>query len=245
MKQIEITTAQKVTIQYELATLRDRILAYIVDMIILVITLILLGILVSLVAYESSEMMTILYVMVLAPVFLLYTLVFELVMNGRTPGKKALGIKVVKLTGGIPSFDDLLVRWVFRWLDIYTGLGAIAALLISAGDKSQRLGGLLSNTAVIKFKSSYGVRLSDIERMYESFEQYEPIYPGVTAFTDDEMLLVKKLLKRNSFKSNDAHTNLVQDTAAAIGRKLAIEDIPRNKVSFLQQVLRDYVMLTR
>ena len=56
MKTITITTAQKVNIDFELATLLDRILAFVIDM---VIYFILLGILVALlqafVSYDSDN----------------------------------------------------------------------------------------------------------------------------------------------------------------------------------------------
>ncbi len=248
MKKIEITTAQKVTIQYELASLRDRILAFFVDMIILgigllVIYLILISI--TLGGAGGYELLDMLFWIIMLPIFLLYTLVSELITNGKTLGKKALGLKVVKLNGGTPAADDFLVRWVFRWIDIWTSFGAVAALLISSGDKSQRIGGLLSNTAVVKLRGGFHIRLDDLERMFHATDDYEPRFPQVTMFNDGDMLAVKELISRYSRYPNQAQFNLMEQTVISIAKKLDLEETPKNKVGFLQRVLKDYVMLTR
>ena len=45
MRTIDITTTQKVTIEYELASLRDRIIAYLMDQLILIACLLVLWLL--------------------------------------------------------------------------------------------------------------------------------------------------------------------------------------------------------
>jgi uncharacterized RDD family membrane protein YckC len=244
MKKIEITTAQKVTIQYELASLRDRILAFTVDAIIWSAALLILFFINTALALDNPELYMTLNIMLLVPVFVFYTLAFEVLMHGQTPGKKALGLKVVRLNGKIPSFDDFLVRWVFRWIDIYTSFGAIAALLVSAGDKSQRLGGLLSNTAVVKLKSGYHIRLKDLESMFAS-EDYTPAYPQVTQFNDEDMLAVKELIRRYLSYPNAAHRKLVLEIADILGKRMALPPLERDRLAFLKAVVKDYVMLTR
>ena len=244
MRRIEITTAQKVTIQYELAALKDRILAYAVDMVVLFSVIFVLFFIISAAAFTNDELYTILLLLILAPIFIFYTLVSELLMKGQTLGKRAMGLKVVKLNGSIPSLDDFLVRWVFRWIDIYTSFGAIAALLISAGDKSQRVGGLLSNTAVVKLKGGYNIKLADLESMFKG-EDYEAQYPNVTLFNDEDMLALKDLIKRYNQFPNTAHRQLVVDTAETLRQRLDLKKEPRNRLEFLRAVLKDYVMLTR
>ena len=86
MKQIEITTAQKVTIQYELAGLKDRIFAYFVDMVILGTILGLLFFVIDNITLYNYELFIVLRNFILVPVFLFYTLFSEWLMNGRTLG---------------------------------------------------------------------------------------------------------------------------------------------------------------
>ena len=248
MKKIEITTAQKVIIQYELASLRDRVIAFVIDSVILWTTVgILFGIITvaTLGSSLNAELLQTLIWLILAPIVVFYTLVSELISNGKTLGKRIIGLKVVKLNGGLPTADDFLIRWVFRGIDIYTSFGALAALLVSSSDKSQRLGGLLSNTAVIKLKGDFNIRLEDLEKMFESSNDYEANYPEVTMFTDKDMLALKELMKRYQSNPNDAHTKLLQRSAKSLANKLSLEKTPANQMAFLQSVLKDYVMLTR
>jgi uncharacterized RDD family membrane protein YckC len=247
MKKIEISTAQNVIIQYELATLRDRILAFSIDSLVLWTALSFLFFLVWTFAlrYLTAEHANIITTLLLSPIFIFYTLVSEVITNGRTLGKIAMGLKVLKVNGGVPKLGDYVMRWVFRSIDIYTSLGAIAALMISSSDKSQRLGDLLSNTAVVKLKEDYNIRLDDLEKMFESTQQYQPSFPGVVQFNDDEMLAIKELVNRYQTHPNKSITALLEEVTLQIAAKLSLEKTPVNKIGFLQSILKDYVMLTR
>ncbi len=248
MKKIEITTAQKVIIQYELASLKDRFFAFLIDVLIWGIGLSVIWsvIMAIIIGYENfNELSETLAFLILVPIFLFYTLVSEIISNGRTLGKKIMGLKVMKLNGGLPTIDDYLMRWVFRCIDIYTSFGAVAALLVSSSDKAQRLGGLLSNTAVIKLKSGFNIKLDDLEKMFEASDSYEAIYPEVVQFNDTEMLVLKELMKRYTTKPNRAHTKLLNETSNQLALKLGMSKTPMDKMDFLQSVLKDYVMLTR
>lgn len=248
MKKIEVTTAQKVIIQYELASLRDRILAFLLDSLIMWSTIGLVAFIITQIALvwlNNIDLLRVLQSTVLSFIFLFYTLASEMITNGKTLGKMIMGLKVVKLNGGIPSADDYLMRWIFRWIDIYTSFGAVSALLISSGDKSQRLGGLLSNTAVVRLRGDYKIQLEDLESMFARTDEYEPKYPNVVQFTDLDMLNIKELMKRYVRKPNAAHKKLMNDTVNKLVEVLQLEQRPKHNMQFLQSVLKDYVILTR
>ncbi|MEZ5022689.1 MAG: hypothetical protein R2728_05395 [Chitinophagales bacterium] len=108
------------------------------------------------------------------------------------------------------------------------------------------MGGLLSNTAVIKLKGDLTSGLGRFGKMFESSTEYEATnYPEVTMFTDKDMLALKELMKRYQTNPNEAHTKLLQRSAKSLANKLSLEKTPANQMAFLQSVLKDYVMLTR
>jgi uncharacterized RDD family membrane protein YckC len=147
MKTIEITTAQKVTIQYELASVGNRIAAFIVDLMVLYgMVLLLTAVFVNLLG--GASLFNYFIFLVLVPIMLFYTLMSEILLDGQTLGKRAVGLKVVKLNGDPASAFDYLIRWAFRFTDIWMSAGSVAALLISSSLYSQRLGCLLSGTTV-------------------------------------------------------------------------------------------------
>src|SRR6185295_722864 len=133
---IEITTTQNVTIEYELADTLNRILAFVVDFVIIIVSLFFLNLLASLFSISGPYFSW----FVILPFFLFYSLISEIAADGQSWGKKAMGICVVKINGTKCSAGDYVIRWAFRLVDIYFSLGSIAALLIGSTERAQRLG---------------------------------------------------------------------------------------------------------
>jgi uncharacterized RDD family membrane protein YckC len=241
MRNIEINTAQNVTIQYELASLKDRILAFLLDSLILWGGLIILGIFFNLLlgtAYDYAVYL------ILVPTFLFYSILSEIIGNGQSIGKLALSIKVVKLTGKEPSLGDYMMRWVFRFIDIYMSLGSIASLLVSSSAKGQRMGDMLANTAIIKAKPTMLMTLNDLMSI-STIDTYTPQYPSIKSMHEEDMLLVKTVIERARKHPNDAHMEALDMMVKYMMEQLGITKIPANKSEFLRTLLRDYIVLTR
>lgn len=241
MRNIEINTAQNVTIQYELASLKDRILAFLLDSLILwggigILTLLLFAILGEAFAYAMY--------LIIIPIFLFYSLVSEIIGNGQSIGKLALSIKVVKLTGKEPSLGDYMMRWVFRFIDIYMSLGSIASLLVSSSAKGQRMGDMLANTAIIKSKPTMIMTLSDLMSI-STIDTYTPQYPAIKNMHEEDMLLVKTVIERVRKHPNPAHMEALDMMVKYMMEQLHITKAPANKPEFLRTLLRDYIVLTR
>jgi len=241
MKTIEINTAQQVTIQYELSNIGNRFLAYFIDAMIVTGVCIFLAILSSQAFYYRSEYAVLLTV---GPVVLFYSLLSEILMNGQTLGKRALGLKVIKLNGDAPTPHDYFMRWAFRAVDIFGSFGCIGTLLISSSPKSQRLGGILSGTTVIKVNSSRSFSLNDILRI-STTETYQPVYPQVISLSEEDMLFIKRVIERARQNNNDAHRNVVIKLAKHVAEILEIQSIPKNYILFLRTLIQDYIVLTR
>jgi len=145
MRRIEIITPQHVPIQYQLATVRERGLAFFLDFVILACCTLFLYLIIAFATSTGETTQTFAY-LIIVPFYTFYSIFFESLMNGQTPGKLAVKIHVIKLTGTDLSFSDYMLRWMFRWLDIWISFGSIAALLVSSSRKGQRLGDVLADT---------------------------------------------------------------------------------------------------
>lgn len=242
MKTTEINTAQKVTIQYELATLGNRIMSYFIDLLIMGGLMGALAILGGAADLFDGEM--VFFYVAILPIFLFYTLLSEILMDGQSLGKKAIGLKVVKLNGDAPSINDYTMRWMFRMVDIFLSLGSVAALLINASAKSQRIGGILSGTTVIRINSQRNFTLNDILKI-STIDTYEPQYPGIRRFNEQEMLFIKKVLERERRYSNTAHKKAVADLSRHVALQLDLTQIPKDRSKFLRTLINDYIVLTR
>jgi uncharacterized RDD family membrane protein YckC len=243
MKSIEIKTAQNVRLEYELASLRERLLAFLLDLLsmsllALVIAFVFLGML------KLTGTLEIITSIMIGSVFLFYSLAFEYFNNGQSVGKKVMKIQVIKITGEKASFYDYVGRWVFRILDIYFSLGAIASMLIASSSRAQRIGDIVSNTSVIRLESTIHLNLNDILKI-QSRETYQPIYMQAKQLAEEDVILIKSTIDRFKKYNNDAHGDAVIQLTARIKSILEIKDAAPDDVRFLQTVINDYIVLTR
>ena len=77
-----------------------------------------------------------------------YFVLFEMWMNGQTPGKRYMRIRVVQQEGGAISFQAVAIRNLLRMVD-FIGLYAVAGVSMFLTRKVQRLGDLAAGTVVI------------------------------------------------------------------------------------------------
>lgn len=243
MRTIDISTSQKVTISYEIASFTDRLLAYIIDALIIFGSILVLAIILRSGLFDISSENFVIFVG--APIFLFYNLVCEISMDGQTPGKRAMKLKIMKLDGSELSSSDILVRWVFRSVDIYLSLGSVCAMLISSSNYGQRLGGTLSHTAVIRLNPKVDFNLKDILSIYSS-DKYSPVYTSVTKLSEPDVILIKRTVDRYGKYPNDAHRNAVELLTKKLSVILDIsEPEEKSRINFLKTLIKDYVVLTR
>jgi hypothetical protein len=181
---------------------------------------------------------------VLLPIFLFYTLFSEVISGGQTLGKKALSLRVVKVNGQFASPLDYMIRWLFRWIDIWMSLFVIGSVLINSTQYGQRLGDILAGTTLIKFTKTSNINLPDILKI-DNQENYSPSYPQVTQLNDADMIIVKKTIFRQQVFRNKAHDALLTELARHLESELKIKNNSKNDKEFLQTLLKDYVVLTR
>ena len=128
MDNFQIETAQNVNIVQNVAGVGDRILAYLVDIIILGIYVIIMVILFS--WLDMSDEYNFIVGMTIGLPLFLYHLLFEMFWNGQSPGKYVMKLRVVKVDGSKPAFSNYLIRWLLRIIDVSLTSGALALVTI-------------------------------------------------------------------------------------------------------------------
>jgi uncharacterized RDD family membrane protein YckC len=243
MKNIEIITTQNVVLQYELATLQERIFAFVLDMVCLIFSFsILSAIVAGLFSFSSTAQgvaMAILMVL-----FCCYSLAFEFFNKGRSIGKMAMKIQVIKLAGGRATFSDYAARWMFRLLDIYFSFGGIASILVMSSAKSQRMGDIIANTAVVKTQPNINIDLAELLSIHRA-NKYVPKYQQAKKLQEQDALLIKTTLERYRKFKNDSHHQAIWQLSDKIQEVLGIDSVQEERPVFLQTILQDYVVLSR
>lgn len=243
MKSIEIKTAQNVKLEYELASLRERILALLLDLLSMGLLSAVLAF-ILLVLLKMSGTLGVVANIIIGSVFLFYTLAFEYFNNGQSIGKKVMKLQVIKITGEKATFYDYFGRWMFRILDIYFSLGAIASMLIASSSRAQRIGDIVANTSVIRLEASVYLGLNDILKI-QSRDTYQPVYAQAKQLAEEDVILIKNTIDRFKKYNNDAHVDAVVQLTARIKSILEIKDSTPDDVRFLQTIINDYIVLTR
>jgi uncharacterized RDD family membrane protein YckC len=243
MKNIEVKTTQNVVLEYELADLRDRIVAFLVDLMVM-------GAIIGLLAFvgyggfflEGTAGMV--YGIFLSTIFVFYSLALETLNHGQSVGKMLMKIKVMKINGSRASFSDYAARWVFRMIDIYFSFGGIASILVASSDKAQRIGDIVATTAVVKTLPKMDLKLQDILNL-KSRDSHAITYLQAKYLKEHEALLIKSTLDRFKSFPNNAHREAVVMLAEKLQKNFKTELEQKNAKQFLQTVLHDYVVLTR
>ena len=150
MEQFQIETAQNITINQNTSHLGERMLAYIIDTFIIVVYTILMFVFLASLDIDMGDQWAF-YLILSLPAFLYY-LLFETLMDGKTIGKGAMNLRVVKLDGSKPNFGNYFVRWALRIIDVGITSGGAAVLTILVRGKGQRIGDIAAGTTVISEK---------------------------------------------------------------------------------------------
>ncbi|GAA0893755.1 RDD family protein [Fulvivirga kasyanovii] len=241
MQKIEINTTQNVSIEFEAALLRDRILAFIIDFLIMGGASIILSIIISIAFTSAAEY---LYYLFIVPIIFFYSLAFETLNHGQSPGKRVMDLKVVKLNGAEPRSSDYVLRWAFRMIDIYLSFGVLAAIFIGSSNKNQRLGDMAAETTIIKIKPAKALRLNDIINI-NSIDNYKPVFPEVKKLSESNMLLIKNVIERYKAFPNQAHREAMRMLVSKVKEEINVDQGSSRDIDFLQTLIKDYVVLTR
>lgn len=246
MNKIAITTSQNVNINFAVASIGERMLAFAIDMLIKIMYLLFLYFIFfkifnfTEVTRNWEYLSVVAFVLIITLPFNCYTLVLESLMEGQTIGKKLVKIKVVKVDGYQAKFSDFLIRWFFRLIDVFISSGAVGVISIIVTKHNKRLGDLTSGTAVISLKNKVNIShtiLMDIE------EEYQPTFSQVLALSDDDMRIIKDHFKQATEKQNYP---LIQKLAKKIRETINVtynsKELPDKQ--FVETVIKDFNFYT-
>lgn len=128
-----------------------------------------------------------------AAIYFLYHPVVELVMRGRTPGKRIAGVRIVNLQGGTPSTLAVLVRNAFRLVDSLPALYAVGLCTTIINAQRARFGDLAAGTLLVHDGSSEAKALKQLGSL-----SLNPTLNAATVALGNDLLLRWKELQPDS-----------------------------------------------
>ncbi|APY09275.1 RDD family protein [Winogradskyella sp. J14-2] len=245
MVELQINTTQNVNINFVAASVGERILAYLIDLIIklayIVVTYqIFFNAFEINNALEGMDMWSIIAVILTfyLPV-IFYSLIFETFLDGQTIGKRIMKIKVVKIDGYQASIYDYLVRWFFRIIDLNMASGIVALITITTSKKSQRLGDMTAGTSVITLKNNINISHTILEELEDD---YVPTYPNVIKLSDNDARIIKETYTRA--KAARDYETLIKLREKII-EVIELKEYNQNDIQFIDTILKDYNYYTQ
>jgi uncharacterized RDD family membrane protein YckC len=154
-----MVTPEAVALEFRTANLGSRILAYLIDMVVVVAGIVAALFAVALLGQASDvvvpDWVALTIVLVLLPAWWLgYFIAFETLWRGRTLGKAALGLRVVTKEGAPVRFRHAAVRGLLGLVDFLILGGFLAVVFILFTRDNQRLGDLVAGTLVLRERSA-------------------------------------------------------------------------------------------
>lgn len=216
-------TGEAVAIRYELAGLGSRFLAVTVDMIaqfaIAIALIIAYAFAAPLIARSglgkaANAWLIALGVVAFFALFFGWFIIFETWWSGRTPGKRALGLRVVR-DGGFPiELGAAVIRNLVRIAEVALGFYLLSAISALISKENKRLGDLAAGTLVVRDRA-------DAPRDLDAYLA-RPARTD-TGLADADRVLIERFLARRPMLDHSARLRLAAQIANRIRPTLRAE----------------------
>ena len=213
---IQIRTPEGVSFSLPLAGPVTRFIAWLIDILLIGAAAGAFSQAVRVTGFLSIDAMFALEVLSYFVISVGYAIFFEWMWHGQTPGKRALGMRVLDAGGLRLQFSQIAVRNLLRFLDCLPILYLIggAAMLLSA--RSQRLGDLVANTIVIRQRrfAAPGLEALKLDQKFNSFLSMPHLAGRLRQQVSPELtqIALEALMRRGQF-SPDARLELFREIA--------------------------------
>ena len=234
MSEIIIETSHNVEINLNAASLSHRILAYFIDILLIIVYCIFFGIIFSIItSFGNQNWWTpvLIFVVFVLPL-LLYHLLMEFFNNGQSVGKMIVKIRVVKSDGSQPTLGNYLLRWILRPIDFFF-YGSVAILTIVFSKFHQRLGDMAAGTIVIRNKEK--VTLDELSK-YINDDSYVPVFQNANALSQMQINVIKDALAKYRTTGDPV---ILNDLTLKVKSKLNIES-SYPEYQFLYTIVKDF-----
>ncbi|MDP9016790.1 MAG: RDD family protein [Candidatus Eremiobacteraeota bacterium] len=235
---LAVRTPESIAFSYDLAGLGSRFLAMLLDLLAQVtITGLVIWALVAISGHSpppakltsAEEKLTqsiaiAIIIFMVFTIFFGYFIIFEAAWNGQTPGKRLIGIRVVR-DGGYPiDFMSSLIRNLVRTLEFGIGFYLLSAITSLASQENKRLGDYAAGTIV--------VRDSGIVAPTFPTQNSAPSIPA----SDEERALVARFIERRSALLPARRAELAQQIAAMFRPRLSADLAGLDDEKLIEQV---------
>lgn len=228
-----VVLPEAVELELESADLASRGVAMLVDLLIIAVLLI-VSLFASVAAAATLGQTAAVVVMSVLSFLVIigYFAIFETLLRGRTPGKAALGLRVVTVEGAPIGFRHAAIRGALQLVELVATVGGAAVVSILLTARAQRLGDLAAGTVVLRERG--GTATPTLFTLPREAEPYAATL-DVTPLTPQAYAAIRSLLVRGHAMTAGRRIRVAESLATPVAR--AMGHTPPSGVS-AEQFLR-------
>jgi len=220
----DLVTGEAVALDLPPAQMPSRMVAWLLDAIVIVFLFALAINGAGAIASRSDDAMAAAIILVtLILVFVIYPATLETLTRGRSIGKLALGLRIVRDDGGPIRFRHALVRAITALFEIWLFWGVIAVIVSLLNKRGKRLGDILAGTMAIRERVP--VQGGVVVTMPPQLATWAASLQ-LTQLPDPLALAVRQYLSRMSSLSPQAQTDMGSRLAADVAHYIG-QPVPR------------------
>lgn len=221
-----IVTPEAVVLEFDTAGIASRALARAIDGAVQGVMLFALIVLTVGALGGEGWIALVLVITGVAFVVLGYPIVCEVAMRGRSPGKAALGLRVVTIEGAPVAPRHAFIRATIGLVDFLLVPGGFVAVVVSLfSPRSQRLGDVFAGTIVLRERTASAPATAVWFNPPVGLEGYTATL-DVSAVTDAQFGLVRSFLLRLPHLSPEARASLSVRLATPLTTAMAHQAPP-------------------
>jgi uncharacterized RDD family membrane protein YckC len=204
---LDIQTPENVAFGYQIAGIGSRFLASLLDttivvllqvVILIVLALILRSIDGSTFADQISAWVYAIFGLVAATFYWGYYIFFEMLWNGQSPGKRWVGLRVIRADGTPITLSESLIRNLARLVDFLPAAYGIGIVTMFIDKQSRRLGDLAAGTLVVQDRAPITMQDLAVKRTVHLRPWANVSLEGfpIERLTDNDLSLIEDFLTR-------------------------------------------------
>jgi uncharacterized RDD family membrane protein YckC len=204
---LDIQTPENVAFGYQVAGIGSRFLASLLDTTIVVflqvVILIVLAVILSSVdgstfADQISAWVYAIFGLVAAIFYWGYYIFFEMLWNGQSPGKRWVGLRVIRADGTPITLSESLIRNLARLVDFLPAAYGIGIVTMFIDKQSRRLGDLAAGTLVVQDRAPITMQDLAVKRTVHLRPWANVSLEGfpVERLTNNDLSLIEDFLMR-------------------------------------------------
>ncbi|HEX3047170.1 MAG TPA: RDD family protein [Bacillota bacterium] len=251
-KESIIETPEKIRFSYHIAEIGTRIAAWMMDF--LIQTLVLLMIILALVfsGYSSwtqleeglTNLTAAFFMIMIFLVRWFYFVLFEVIMEGQSPGKKMMRIRVIRDNGDSLDFETIVLRNFLRAVDGFPVVPLIGGFVALIDSQNRRLGDIIAGTIVVN-EIQYKLTIPDFQVHFTHLPEpaygNEPDYlPVKQKLTENELYIIRRFLNEYHKLPEAKQQAIADQLANQVQKRLGLEDRITDSLQFLERIYQQH-----